>query len=82
MDALKDYSYKKWKNEVNKYTNNIVKKNTEDMYDIDYRSLYNRKYHPYLTAVIAVLQSKEYKKGEIYESFIIPTDKMIFLIKK
>lgn len=74
--------YNEWKKEVNKYTLKILHKYTYDLQDIDFRYFFDKLYHPYLVSILCILQSEEFKKGEIYESFIIPIDNEIIVIKK
>ena len=81
MNLAKDKEYEDWKFIVNKYIYNFVKKESQDINDIDYRYLYNNNYHPYLAAIVAVLNSREFKENKLFESLIIPTDKLILKIK-
>jgi hypothetical protein len=73
--------FKEWKDHVNKYTFNILGKYTDDLSDLDYRYFFKKMYHPYLMSILTILQSDEFKNGKILNSFIIPMENQIILIK-
>ena len=74
--------YKKWKSQVNIYTFNILGKYTDDLLDLDYRYFFEKMYHPYLMSILVVIQSEDFKKGNILNSFIIPIENKVIFIKK
>lgn len=77
---LNDYDI--WKKQVNKYTLKILNKYTDDLPDLDFRYFFNKLYHPYLVSILCILQSNEFRNGKIFNSFIIPINNKIILIKK
>jgi hypothetical protein len=73
--------YNKWKYKVNSYIYKILRKNSEEINDMDYRYYYNNNYEPYIVSVLSIIQSEEFSKGVIYESFVIPFNNKTILIK-
>lgn len=61
--------------------NNLSKiiKNIPNNIDIELTKLYNNCYHPYTAAIILVLKSDDYKKGNIISSFVIPYDTKVII---
>ena len=74
-------NYDEWKEKVNKYIFKILRKNSEEINDIDYRYYYNNNYEPYIVSVLSVIQSQEFTNGLIYESFVVPFKDKTILVK-
>ena len=74
-------NYDEWKCDVNNYIFKILRKNSEEINDIDYRYYYNNNYEPYIVSVLSVIQSQEFTNGLIYESFVVPFKDKTILVK-
>lgn len=66
-------SFTDWHHMASNMTFKIIRKRlyqtklpVQDLVD-----MHNKGYHPYFAAVKAVLNSEEFDKGDIYESFVI-----------
>jgi hypothetical protein len=76
-----DKKYEIWKETVANYIYKIIKLSPDNI-NIDLFKFYLTNYHPYTTAIIAILKTEEYKKGLFHHSFVIPYEHQILIIEK
>ena len=70
-----------WKANVSSYVFKIIKRLPEEI-NIDIKNLYKENYHPYVAAVMLVLESVEYKKNVFYHDFVIPYRNKVVIVNK
>ena len=72
-----------WHGMANDYTNRIIGQRIyqTNISAHDIVTMYLNGVHPYFAAVKAVVSSDEFRKGKIYESFVIPKKDATCLIR-
>jgi hypothetical protein len=70
-----------WKATVSAYVYKIIHKMPDEM-NINMLDLYNEDYHPYVAAVMVILESDEYKNHKFYHDFIIPYKDKVVIANK
>jgi hypothetical protein len=73
--------YEKWKSSLNKYIYRIIRRKIEDM-NVDLEHLYFKNFHPYIAAIMVILDTKEYKERKFYDDFVIPYHNRIVIAYK
>ena len=73
-------NYFDWKILVHQYINKIITCTVDDI-KIDLLNLYLNNYHPYTAAIIAILQTDQYKQNKFNRSFVIPYSTELVIVE-
>ena len=72
-------NYDIWKSIVDQHVYKIIRIKS-DAITIDLKRLFKKNYHPYTAAILAILQTEQYKTNNIYSSFVIPYNSKIVIV--